>query len=328
MALSAVTRLQEDVNLGILIDVLRGSGRYEILDKGYDKIKTYGAGRNIPYTDWQSYIWQMIQLGLLEIAYDDKHKLKLTPASKDVLFNNKKIELFKPLSIKERQEIEQKAKEQKAQKEAAQPRLRIRNELFDALRDYRRQLAIEMGVPPYIVFSDATLAEMAANVPRTEGDFRRISGVGEQKWEQFGSLFLNKIAEFLKDNPDFVESGAVNQVKPPPVKDPKIPTQMQTLDMWKQGMSIEEIAEARFLSPTTISTHLLHFYENDVENIDIYQFITAEEIMTVLKELHNFEEPYKLKEIFEYFGGIYGYEKIRFALAYQKKNSTEQVTPK
>ena len=81
MALSAVARTQEQVNMGLLVDILRGSSKYEVLERGYDKIKTYGVGRNVPFMEWQSYVWQIIQLGYLEIAYEDKHKLKMTAAA-------------------------------------------------------------------------------------------------------------------------------------------------------------------------------------------------------------------------------------------------------
>ncbi len=351
MALSAVTRLQEQVNMQLLIDVLRGSGRFEILEKGYDKIKTYGIGRNIPFTEWQSYVWQLIQTGLLEIAYEDKHKLRLTAASQAVLFKNKEVRLFRPLSVKERQDIERKAKEQKAMKEAVAPRLRIKNELFEFLREFRRSLAVERGVPPYIIFSDATLGEMAAVVPRNQADMLKISGIGELKYEAFGADFLQKIEEFLGENPDFIESGAVNQVAVPSQpqqstavsprdttvqqnvrtispeelrelknaeakanREAKIPTQQVTYNFFKAGMSIEDIAAHRFLSPVTISGHLTQLYEQG-EQIDPFQFITAEELGEITNGLTIFEPPYKLRELFEFFGEMFPYDKIRWAIA-------------
>jgi ATP-dependent DNA helicase RecQ len=325
MALSAVTRLHGEANMSLLIDVLRGSGKHEIIEKGFDKIKTYGIGRNIPPFEWQSYLWQIIQLGLLDIAYDDKHKLKLTPASNDTLFKNKEVKLLKPLSIKEREDIKRKVVEAKTKADV--PRMRIRNELFDFLREFRRNLALEKGVPPYVVFSDATLGEMSAIVPQDEAAFRSISGVGEQKWQQFGELFLSKIEEFLKGNPQFVESGAVNQIAPkipkepaaPKEKEAKVHTTQITFDMFSKGMTVEEIAEQRFLSPLTISTHLIQFYEQGIIT-DVYQFVSAEEVQTIGEALDIFPEPYKLREIFEYFSENFSYDKIRWAIAYREKH--------
>ena len=329
MALSAVARTQEQVNMGLLVDILRGSSKYEVLERGYDKIKTYGVGRNVPFTEWQSYVWQIIQLGFLEIAYEDKHKLKMTAAAKDVLFNGQKVQLFRPLSIKERKEIEQKAKEQKARTEASTPRLRVKNQLFDYLREFRRQLAVDKGMPPYIVFSDATLGEMAAVVPRNEYEMRQISGVGEQKWQQYGEDFLVKIEDFLSENPDFIDSGAVMQaVAPPPkvikeaveklVRDPKISTQQLSYNLFKSGISIEDIAEQRYLSPITILSHLVQLYETG-EDIDIFQFITALEIQQITEGAASLSEPLKFKELYELFDETFSYPKLRFALAYQNK---------
>ena len=344
MALSAVARTQEQVNMGILVDILRGSAKFEILEKGYDKIKTYGVGRNVAFTEWQSYVWQIIQLGYLEIAYEDKHKLKMTAAAKEVLFNAQKVQLFRPLSIKERQEIEKKAKEQKAKVEASTPRLRVKNQLFDYLREFRRQLAMEKGMPPYIVFSDATLGEMAAVVPRNEYEMRKISGIGEQKWLQYGQEFLDKIEAFLTENPDFVESGAVMQsVSLPPrvvekerekekvvekkvvekaVKEsnePKIPTQLISYNLFKSGLTIEEIAEQRYLSPVTILSHLVQLYEAG-EPIDVFEFVTADEIKQITEGASFLPEPLKLRDLYEFFSETFSYGKIRFALAYHNKN--------
>lgn len=332
MALSAVARTLEQVNMGLLVDILRGSSKFEVLEKGYDKIKTYGVGRNVPFTEWQSYVWQIIQLGYLEIAYEDKHKLKMTAAAKDVLFNGQKVQLFKPISIKERKEIEKKAKEQKAKTEASTPRLRVKNQLFDYLREFRRHLAVEKGMPPYIVFSDATLGEMAAVVPRNEYEMRQISGVGEQKWQQYGEDFLDKIETFLTENPDFIESGAVMQaVAPPPkvikevveklTRDPKIPTQQISYDLFKSGLSIEDIAEQRYLSPTTILSHIVQLYETG-EDIDIFQFVTADEIKQITEGVSFLPEPLKFRELYEFFGEAFSYGKLRFALAYQNKSKS------
>jgi ATP-dependent DNA helicase RecQ len=182
-------------------------------------------------------------------------------------------------------------------------------------------------VPPYLVFSDATLGEMSAIVPQDEAAFRNISGVGEQKWQQFGELFLSKIEEFLKGNPQFVESGAVNQIAPkvpkepaaPKEKEAKVHTTQITFDMFSKGMTVEEIAEQRFLSPLTISTHLIQFYEQGIIT-DVYQFVSAEDVQTIGEALDIFPEPYKLREIFEYFSENFSYDKIRWAIAYREKH--------
>ena len=208
--------------------------------------------------------------------------------------------------------------------------MRIRNELFDVLREFRRELAMERGVPPYIVFSDATLGEISAVVPQNEADFRSISGVGEQKWQQFGVEFLKKIDEFLIEKPDFITSGAVQKVISPPIKANqaakestieklKIPTTQVTFDLYKNGLSVDEIAEQRFLSPLTINAHLAQAYEEG-RDIDINHFVSAEDVTAISEAFDVFPEPYKLKDIFEYFSEKFTYSQIRFALALRNKN--------
>ncbi len=195
-ALSAVYRLNEQVPMGMLIDVLRGSGRREIKQLGYDTIKTYGAGRDFSQWDWQHYLMQLINLGYLEVAYDAANVLRLTSASQDVLFKNLSVELIKPTSYKERQEQEQANAKTKAPTQLKKERLR--DELFEHLRQIRKEIAQKEGIPPYLIFSDATLEEMAFSKPQTEDDMLAVSGVGEKKLVQFGYRFIKAIRNYEK----------------------------------------------------------------------------------------------------------------------------------
>lgn len=195
-ALSAVYRLNEQVPMGMLIDVLRGSGRREIKQLGYDTIKTYGAGRDFSQWDWQHYLMQLINLGYLEVAYDAANVLRLTSASQDVLFKNRSVELIKPTSYKERQEEEKASAKIKAPTQLKKERLR--DELFEHLRQIRKEIAQKEGIPPYLIFSDATLEEMAFSKPQTEDDMLAVSGVGEKKLVQFGYRFIKAIRKYEK----------------------------------------------------------------------------------------------------------------------------------
>ncbi|GAB4254747.1 MAG: DNA helicase RecQ [Saprospiraceae bacterium] len=187
-ALSAVARCKEQIGTGMLVDILRGSKGYHLVNAGYDKIKTWGAGREHNQEAWFQYINQLILQGLLEVAYEDHNKLRLTPAAREVLFNGKKVKLVKAEILKKRQE---------AKPEVKPKRERVRDDLFLHLRQLRLEIARERGVPPYIIFSDASLEEMAAMRPTTEADFAQISGVGEKKLEEFGRTFIKAIEEYL-----------------------------------------------------------------------------------------------------------------------------------
>lgn len=190
-ALSAIYRLRQQVGMSMLIDVLRGSGKKEVMERGYQNVKTYGAGRDIPPLDWQHYLLQLLNYGYIEIAHDQHGQLKLTPASKRVLFEEEQVPLVRFATLKERQQSE-KAKSKAAKVE----RQGVRDDLFERLRQLRRELALQRGVPPYIVFNDKTLEEMAAVRPTTDEDMKRISGVGERKLHLYGSYFIEAIVAF------------------------------------------------------------------------------------------------------------------------------------
>lgn len=188
-ALSAVARLRESVGVGMAIDVLRGSARAEILNRGYDRVKTYGAGRDVSVFDWNQYFGQLISLGYLYVAHEDYNKVKLTPAAKRVLFDGEAVELVRMSTVKERRKTEEgKTKQRATVKREAMG-------LFDKLREVRRDLAKEFGIPPYLVFNDKTLHEMVEMKPTTDHEMARINGVGERKLQRFGDRFMEVIKE-------------------------------------------------------------------------------------------------------------------------------------
>lgn len=185
-ALSAVVRCGENVGMQMLVDVLRGSGRREIFENGFHQVKTYGAGKEYSFDDWMFLLSQMLHHGLLEIAYDDHNRLRLTDAGRDVLFGRKKLLLALPVKV---------GKPVEPAKERSTAPVQ-RDELFKRLQELRRQLGRERGVPPYLIFSDTTLDLMAVRKPQTDEALLQISGVGERKLQLYGDAFLGVIREF------------------------------------------------------------------------------------------------------------------------------------
>ncbi|MEN0005535.1 MAG: DNA helicase RecQ [Bacteroidota bacterium] len=297
-ALSAIYRLRQKVAMGMVIDVLRGSGKKEIFQRGYDQIKTYGAGRDLPYGEWQNYFLQLLNLGYIEIDHEAYNAVKLTPLSKKVLFEKEKVQLVQMATVKQRQEAQKKAVKPKTERQ------RVRDELFEQLRQLRRQLAQERGVPPYIIFSDATLEEMAARRPTSDAAFRNISGVGERKLQLYGNHFMDAIIEFIRENQQANKG--------------KSATYQETLALYRKGQSVEKIAEQRQLTPGTIFSHLAILYERG-EAIDIGKYIQEQDVKKILEATKYLERPVKLKAINDYFDGQYSYEQIRFALAYERR---------
>lgn len=202
-ALSAIARADEQIGTRTLIDILKGYASQEVIEKGYDKLKTYGVGRNIPGKDWQDYLLQMLNLGYFEIAYNENNHLKITEAGKKVLFGKERAQL---VVIKREESYGKKgsAKENKTASPAPlfTPTV-FENEdegLFEALRQLRKKLADQLAIPAYIVLSDKTLHLLALKKPGDMEAFGEISGIGEFKKEKYGKDFLAVINEYLGRN--------------------------------------------------------------------------------------------------------------------------------
>lgn len=190
-ALSAVMRTGGS-NIGVytLICILMGQPRPEIRRLGYDRIRTYGAGADLSNREWNDYITQMIQLGVFEIAYEDSCHLRPTELGQRILRGQATIALAR---YEEPEETQKKAKAAAKTAPKADPDM----QLFEYLKTIRRELAKAEGFPPYLIFSDATLRDMAALRPRTMDEFLQVNGVGEKKADRFGPRFLTEIRRFL-----------------------------------------------------------------------------------------------------------------------------------
>jgi ATP-dependent DNA helicase RecQ len=295
MALSALKRLDEKVGIGILIDVLRGSQKSHIFENGYHNIKTYGVGKEISYLDWQHYVLQFLHHGLIEIAYDQNHVLKVTEAGNRVLFNGRKVKLVKPAMQGDAFQTYTKPEPTKTKKQE------FEEQLFDALRELRKQIADSKGVPPYVIFSDATLKEMAAEHPVTQNEISLISGVGEYKLAEYGEVFINEILRFMAN------SGFSSSVV-------KGKTYIETFQLLKSGKTPAEIAVIRNIQESTIYSHLAHLYERDMIS-DISPYVSSEEIAKIEAAIREIGLGDTLKPLFEYLGEKIHYGKIRLYLS-------------
>jgi len=288
-ALSVISRLNESEATGTVIDVLRGAHNATVLDKGYDKLKSHGVGNDISWRDGQQYIIQLINQGYCEIAFHKNNALRLTSFSKKVLFEKEVVHLTRPIEIKEQQVIQKEAKVAKAKKDT----------LFERLRKLRHSIALDENIPAYLVFSDATLKEMERARPMSEAELLEISGVGQRKLEVYGEEFIAEVVSFMSD-----------KVKK---KSRKIDTNKVTYELYKEGFTIDEIAEKRNLKSTTIFSHLAKLY-SDGKDIDINKFVANDEVEQVRKAKEKLNSPETLKPYFEYLNAEIEYFKIRLAL--------------
>lgn len=194
-ALSAISRTNESAGFRLTIDILRGMKTIDVVDKDYYKLKTFGVGHDTSSRDWHDYMLQMLHLGYIEIDYKDNSHLKITPQGKEVLFGRKKAEL----AVIQREDFSVKARKQKMREMAMADTIASNGPedmiLFEKLRQLRLQVASESGVPPYVVFSDRTLHELATAKPETVTAIGNISGIGTHKREQFGITFVKAIRE-------------------------------------------------------------------------------------------------------------------------------------
>ena len=202
-ALSAIARTDQQVGTSTLIDILKGAATADIIERGYDKLKTYGAGRDVPARDWQDYLLQMLNLGYFEVAYNEKNHLKITETGKKVLFGHERAQLV----VIKREEFlsheKRKRKKTASHITPVQPEPTMFEDenlqLFEALRALRKKLADQQAIPAYIVLSDKVLHLLASSRPTTIDAFGEISGIGEYKKERYGKEFIEVIRRFSWD---------------------------------------------------------------------------------------------------------------------------------
>ena len=192
MALSAMVRTDQNIGFKMLIDILRGSRKSEIIAHGYDKIKTYGVGHDYSNAMWNAYLLQMLQMGLIYIAYENDEHLKITSYGNEVLYGKRQVMLS-------RFYYDNYAK--KPVRKAAQSiefEGDVDMELLEKLKLTRRAIAKAHGIAPYMVFSDKVLMVMAQEKPTTKAQFGTLYGVGEFKTNAYWLQFTAVIKEHLK----------------------------------------------------------------------------------------------------------------------------------
>jgi ATP-dependent DNA helicase RecQ len=190
-ALSCVYRVGQRFGMGHVIDVLRGSHSQRIQALGHDRLSTYGIGREVSQDTWSSLIRQLVHLGYLAQDLGNYSVLRLTSQARPLLRGESRLELAKPRV---------RAVAEKRASKRGQSELTYDSALFEALRALRKQLADAQQVPPFVVFSDATLVEMAARRPATSEELALVSGVGSHKLGRYGSDFLRAIRDFGEPN--------------------------------------------------------------------------------------------------------------------------------
>ncbi|MGB3149540.1 MAG: DNA helicase RecQ [Maribacter sp.] len=279
---SAIARLGEREAMGTVIDVLRGAQNAQVLEKGYQNIKTYGAVKDVSWQDLQQYVIQLLNQGVLSINFKEGARLELTPLAKEVLYFQKEVQLATLQKVADRPKRESKSRTAKTG-------------LFEKLCVLRHQIATAEGVPAYVVFGDASLKDMELKLPKNETEFMEVSGVGQAKLEKYATLFLKEIAIHK------------------PSKKSKVATHLKSLNLFKEGLSISEIAVQRTISENTVYGHLVKA-NMDGKTVDLHQFLTGEELDSIADAKEDLESAESLKAFFEYFEEKIPYWKLKIGL--------------
>ncbi|MDE7408048.1 MAG: HRDC domain-containing protein [Muribaculaceae bacterium] len=187
-ALSAALRTECRVGMRMLTDILRGSAKADLVSHGYHMIKTYGAGRDLSAAQWMAYLSQMVQLGLMEIAYDRANHLVVTESGMKVVRGQDNVRLAEYVAP------QRAVKADKANVVSRDADTRM----LEYLKGVRRDVATREGLPAYMVFSDASLADMVRRRPRTIAEFAMVQGAGARKTARYGAVFIRAIAAFAE----------------------------------------------------------------------------------------------------------------------------------
>ena len=193
-ALSAIIRTDEQIGFTLTIDILHGNFSPELVSRGYNQIKTFAAGRDVPVRDWRDYLLQMLQMGYIEIAYNEDNHLHVTPLGQDVLHGKAKVQLV-VVSREARTRGRQKQTAEEATTTASATTEHM--ELFEQLKTLRKEIANENNYPAYVVMSDKSLHALATDMPTTLSAFGNTYGIGEHKCNTYGERFIGLIQQYV-----------------------------------------------------------------------------------------------------------------------------------
>lgn len=275
--LSCIYRMKRDFGVNVLVDVLRGSSQKKVLQYKFNELSTYGIMKEYSKENVAGFINTLISHGYISLKEGEFPTLILNTLSMKILKGQEKVILKELVKVK---------------------KVSSDNGLFDKLRALRRETAAKEGIPPYYIFSDATLREMSTRFPIDEKQMRDISGVGQVKYERYGEIFISNIKEYIKENNIEIawtfqketseDSNNLDKKHSANVtmEGKKIKTHDITLQMLKEGKSIKNIAKERDLALVTILSHLEKCIEEEKLNhitIDFQEMFTEEEEKLVLK---------------------------------------------
>ena len=306
-ALSVLARTKEKVGFTLVVDILRGTPSQDVVSNGYNQIKTFGVGRDIPVRDWHDYLLQMLQMGFFEIAYNEDRHLHITSLGQEVLYGKRNVKLAvvcrEDISVKSRKKTQR--EQQTVERTDFLPTRT--DDLYNRLREIRKQLATEIRKPAFIVMSDRSLQDLILKMPTTLEAMADVYGIGEYKAEAYGKPFIEAIKQYIDDSADLPFLDAVpisTTIRQPSYMERQ--KQLHTsayarrdeendkklIEYYKQGLSISEIASLMKRNTGGISSRIkklgLREQANNIDMSEIdstYNIDRVDEYMKELKKL-------------------------------------------
>lgn len=264
--LSCVYRMNEKFGTTMVAQVLSGSKNKKVLNFNLDKLSTYGLMSDYTEKDIKNIIAMLISQGYLSLTESKFPVVRLTSASRKVLKGEEKVTIAIDI-INEKTSTSD----------------NYYRGLFEELKRLRRDLALEKNVPPYVIFPDTSLKEMATYLPNTKEEFLNIKGVGDKKYQSYGDIFMESINKYIDENDakpmlEVASSRTSNSISP------KVKTHIESYSLYKEGKNIEEIADIRRVKKDTILTHFVKCEEEGL-NIDWDNLVDSDIESQVLKAI-------------------------------------------
>ncbi|PEA21569.1 DNA helicase RecQ [Bacillus cereus] len=295
MVLSCMIRTNQRFGKQMIAQVLTGSKNKKVIEFNFHTLPTYGLLSNRSVKEVSEFIEFLISDELIVVEHGTYPTLKVTEKGKEVLLG----------------------KENVLRKERVETRQIVQDHpLFEVLREVRKEIAQGEGVPPFVIFSDQTLKDMCAKMPQSDSELLTVKGIGEHKLVKYGSHFLQAVQHFIEENPNYAET-----IKTEVVSERKksgkasANSHLETYEMYKQGIDLNEIAKDRGLSRQTIENHLIRCFEDGME-VDWNSFVPAEYETLIETAVQNAEGG--LKSIKEQLPNKVSYFMIRAYLQIRK----------
>jgi ATP-dependent DNA helicase RecQ len=316
--LSCVSRTQQRFGMRHIIDILRGANTQKIRDLNHDQLTTYGIGKDLSVDAWMYLARSLLQQGLLTQTDDGYPVLKLNKLSLEILRRQRSVEIpAMPVSKQNTSDIIY------SRITALEPE---EMGLFEYLRSLRKRLADTQGVAPFVVFPNSSLLAMAQLRPQSREQFAKIPGVGVSKLEAYLTPFTEAIRDYCEQH-NLAMGLELEPQKIEVASTPKVnisaPTRQLTLEMYRQGRSVEEIAEERNLKPDTIMGHLADLIEAG-ETIEIEQLIQPGHYDAIVDALRQ-ADGRMLGTVKDVLGDEYSYGEIRIVRALVRRSQGTSV---